>query len=70
MQRGQNLLKQIQIRTWVKKFSVYIIQIKINVESIQIRKTAFKIVISSLNLACILRMCVCINLLKQNVWNA
>ena len=27
----------IQIRTWVKKFSVYIIQIKISVESIQIR---------------------------------
>ena len=40
--------------------------------SIQIRTWAFKFVISSFNLACILRMCichVCFNLLKQTVRN-
>ena len=33
----QSCISVIQIRTSVKKFSVYIIQIKIRVESIQIR---------------------------------
>ena len=33
----QNCISLIQIRTLVKKFSVYIIQIKLRVESIQIR---------------------------------
>ena len=70
----------IQIRTSVKNFSVCIIQIEIRVESIQIRPRAgkrlyehsnngtkaFQFVISSINLAFILRMCICIHLLKLN----
>ena len=38
----QICISVIQIRTSVKKFSVYIIQIKIRVESIQIRHHARK----------------------------
>ena len=65
----QICISVIQIRTSVKKFSVYIIQIKIRVESIQLRHVpdsvfssiqirtwAFKFVISSFSLACILRI--------------
>ena len=78
----QICISVIQIRTSVKKFSVYIIQIQIRVESIQIRHRTGKRLFERSNshvgiqirnkfihLACILRMCICFHLLKQNVRN-